>query len=76
MAVCYDQAQLAVIAKGLNDLELCRKTLALREQFIEEAKINPPPESAWWQEPQMVVGGVVISFAVGSIVGALVMAKK
>ena len=71
-AVCYEPAQLEVIAQGFRDLDVCRQTLVLREQFIEQAKLAPPPENAWWADPSFVVGGVVVSASVGLALGILV----
>lgn len=71
-SVCYSPEQLAAIAQELQGHELCKKTLALREQFIEQAKLNPPPEQAWWQDPSVVMGGVVVSASVGLAIGLLV----
>lgn len=69
---CYDAAQVQQIALGLHELEVCQKTLALREKFIESAKLITTPETAWWQEPTVVVGGVVVSLSVGLAIGLLV----
>lgn len=73
---CLDELQMRQVAIGLHELEVCKKTLALREQFIETIKISATPETAWWQEPTVVVGGVVVGLAVGGIVGFLVAAGR
>jgi hypothetical protein len=47
--------------------------LNLREKFIQESfiKFQPQTEQAWWQEPGIIVGGVVISFSLGIVIGAV-----
>lgn len=75
-SACYDHHQLEKIADGLKDLKTCRATLKLREEFIESAQLAPPPEHPWWQEPQFIVGGVVVSFGTGLILGALALGAR
>jgi hypothetical protein len=50
-------------------LEKCENELFLRRAFIEQTITaqEPPKQFAWWQDPQMVVGGLVVSFSAGLI---------
>lgn len=73
---CYAPEQLRKIADGLVELQTCRVDLAAKNQLIEERLKNGPAaaEPAWWQSPTVVVGGVVVSFAVGA--GLIYLLKK
>lgn len=47
------------------------------EQFKQDVLAKAvPSEPAFWQEPSFVVGGVVVSFAVGALIGAYVTRQK
>jgi hypothetical protein len=64
------------LSTAVTDLQVCQRSLKLREDFITDQKMaGPPPESAWWQEPTFVVGGVVVSLSFGLAVGLLVGAR-
>jgi hypothetical protein len=65
--VCLDAFQLEQVAIALKELEVCKKEVVLRERLIEEAKLTAQPTAAWWQEPAVIGGGIVMSFGIGSI---------
>lgn len=73
---CYSPAEVDRIAQAITDLTKCENELFMRRAFIDEAITaqEPPKQSAWWQEPQMVVGGLVVSFSAG-LIAAILLSK-
>lgn len=71
-AECYSTDEVAELARTIKALDQCVGALEIREHFIAEQKLSPVPESAWWQEPTVIVSGVVVSFSVGLLIGAVV----
>lgn len=66
---CYSQAEVDKIAQAITNLQVCENELFLRRAFIEKTvTAQEPPHLAWFQEPQMIVGGLVISFSAGLLV--------
>ena len=76
-ARCYTDQEISILASTIKDHEVCKKTLALREQFIQEnlTKYQPQIETSWWQEPSYIAGGVIISFGFGIAIGAVLLSK-
>ena len=74
---CYSHEDVEKIAQAITDLRKCENELFLRKAFIDETITaqEPPKQVAWWQEPQMVAGGLVLSFSTGLLV-SLLIAKK
>lgn len=70
---CYSASEVHDLAGAVKDLGACRAELAARERFIEEQRLSAQPLAAWWQEPSMVVGGIVISAALAASVTAFVV---
>lgn len=65
---CYADEDVSKIAGAIRALDVCEETLRLREQFIETQKLEALPAALWWQEPTVIVGGLAVSFTVGSLV--------
>lgn len=67
----------SIIATAIKDLETCHKTLELREKFIQESliKIQPQTETAWWQEPEIIISGTVVSFGLGVLVASVFLRR-
>jgi len=73
---CFSPPKLRVIANGLTDLESCRLALEAKNDLIETRLMAPVDRSrgvAWWQEPTVIIGGVVVSATVASFLTFLVM---
>jgi hypothetical protein len=54
----------------LTDQQTCQIDLDAKNKLIRERLLGekpPPPEPEWWQSGTVVVGGVVLSVGVGSI---------
>lgn len=65
---CYMPHALIKIADRIQDAEFCElKLVRLNSQLnvLEEAQF----EASWYQDPYFVVGGIVVSVAVGGVVG-------
>lgn len=64
-------------AKTVGDqlvlLEKCDARLKALASGVTVATTPEPP--AFWQQPEVVVGGVVVSFAVGGLIGWLAARK-
>ena len=67
---CYSPAEVDKIAQAITELQKCENELFMRRAFIDEAITaqEPPKQLAWFQEPQMIVGGLVVSFSAGLLV--------
>lgn len=61
------------VNKALVNGEVCDEQLAIMRDRVEHP-IALPPETRWWQEPQVIISGVVVSFSVGALIG-FVLAK-
>jgi hypothetical protein len=74
---CYTPGQLKIIATGIQDLKKCEFALAEKERLIEQdfVQFKNKSDVAWWQEPNFVAGGVVLSFSLGLTVGILFLRK-
>ena len=74
---CYTDDEVERIARAITDLEKCDNELTTRKAFITETITaqEPPGQKAWWSEPQMIVGGLVVSFSAG-LIASLLIAKK
>jgi hypothetical protein len=73
-AKCLTEQETAILAQAIRDLDTCKQTLVLREKFIETEMPRPIP-IAVWQEPYVIVGGVVVSFGLGLVLGAALLGK-
>ncbi len=76
---CFSPHKLRVIANGLTDLEACRLALEAKDNLIE-ARLMAPTEPfrgiAWWQEPAVIIGGVVLTASVASLLTFLVVSGQ
>lgn len=73
---CYGGTDLYKLSKAITDLQKCQVELIEKNKVIDEKLTKFDAAAAgpqFWQEPSFVVGGVVISFAVGSLVTAYVI---
>lgn len=68
---CFSQAERAKIAEGITQLKVCEVALAAKEDLIRDRiVVNPatvPEAEHWYQDPRWVVGGIVVSASVGSV---------
>lgn len=60
--------------RALVNAEVCDEKLAIMRERVEHP-VALAPEIRWWQEPQVIVSGVVVSFSFGALVG-FIMAKR
>lgn len=70
---CYLPSTIDIIAADLMAFEKCEAESLSKTVVINSLRNNPPPLE-WWQEPEYVVGGMVVSFTFGGIL--LYLASK
>lgn len=69
---CFSKPELDKIAEGLRDLDYCKFDLKEARGFIHEMGSSPTEAAVdWWQEPEWILGGIVVSFSVGATLGYL-----
>lgn len=76
---CYGKAQLEKIATAIIELKTCRVNVAEKDALIAERLGDPNvyrPSTAWWQEPSMIVGGIVVSASFASFLTLYMVRKK
>lgn len=68
--LCLSPAEQDKLAKELIDLDKCRIDLKARQEIIDTRVLTyaGTPAIAWWQEPTTVVGGMVISASIASVI--------
>ena len=72
--VCYNMTQLKKLQDGLIEGKKCAIDLEYANKKVDELqKFGKSKEPQWYQDPHVIVGGVVISFAVGGIVTWAIM---
>ena len=72
--ICLDQSATDLINQEMIKLELCLEREKAREPLIELATRASQP-SPWWANPSVVIGGVVVSAAVGLSVGIVLAGR-
>lgn len=75
---CYNKQEREKIAQAIVDLKKCQFALDEKERLIEKRFMTFDAQHgiAWWQEPTVIVSGIVISASVASIVTVLVIDRK
>lgn len=76
---CYEPAALTKIAGAITDLKKCQFDLGEKDKLIANRLENPTvdrPHTAWWQEPSVVLGGVVLTASVATLGTLWVVHKK
>lgn len=65
--LCLKESDAKAVGQDLVRLEQCEVRLSALQAGTAEA-MTPQPE-AFWQQPEILVGGVVVSFAFGGLIG-------
>jgi len=67
--VCFAPIALDAIATEMVELRKCRIALDEKQRLINERFITFDSNHgiAWWQEPTVIAGGLVISFSLASL---------
>ena len=68
---CYTPGERDKIAEAIKDLNYCKMRLRAKDKLVyQRLQTFDGAESLhWWQEPSAVIGGVVVSFSVGALIG-------
>ena len=72
-SVCYNQEDRRKIAETIINLRKCIIETDQQKILIHERlqTFDGAESIKWWQEPTTVVGGVVVSFSIGTLIGYL-----
>jgi hypothetical protein len=76
---CYDKLQLEKIASAITELKTCRIAVEEQQKLIQERLVHAPaeaPEETWWQEPRVVIGGLVVTVALSSLITVWAVGKS
>lgn len=75
---CYSKDEVTKISHAIVDLKNCETKAGLQKEFIEQkmSDFSAASGTRWWQEPTVVVGGVVVGFCVGATLTAVLMSAK
>jgi hypothetical protein len=63
---CYSDKELIKLSKAITLYKQCRVELAEKDILINTKLKKYDAAPAFWQEPSFVVGGIVVSAAVGA----------
>lgn len=74
--VCYSRPAQDRIAQWLIDDKQCRTDLAIKDDFIQKTMANiESPQTAWWQSPSVIVGGITVTAAVSTLLTLWIVRK-
>ena len=66
---CYNPIQLKKMADSIVELKKCQLTLIEKNNLLQERFIKfESAGEAWWQEPEMIIGGIVVSASLASLI--------
>jgi len=68
---CFSDEELSVMSEEIRDGEDCQVELELYKEFAEE-NFEKKEETSFYQEPSIIIGGVIFSLMVGSMLGYMV----
>jgi hypothetical protein len=76
---CYAPKQLNAIYKAITGYKKCRMEVIKKDEFIRKQVVvvptEPEPEISWWQEPQTIVAGIVLSASVSALLTVYLIKK-
>jgi len=71
--VCFSGTLADLVSERLLELEKCRSKVESLEKFNDKmVPVAVPLEPYWWQEPEFVIGGIVVGVSVGAVIGVLI----
>ena len=76
--LCLDRNGQAKVAMAIKDLEKCQVDLDAKNELIHERleTFAGSPSLAWWQTPEIIVSGVVVSVSVTALATMYIMRQK
>lgn len=72
---CYTPQQTRNLADGIRDLRLCREQLDSTKRFLKVHGAKQQALYDWYQEPAVIVGGMVVSFTLGYTLAYYALAR-
>ena len=73
--LCYTKPALRKIADELTYAGICRYEVTKLREFATSGVVQEET-LGWYQQPEIIVGGVVLSVSLGFVVGLVVGGKK
>lgn len=58
------------IGEGIKELRKCHSSLNITNQYLESCQNTEHPTTQWFQEPEVIIAGVAVSFGVGAFFAA------
>lgn len=68
-----DEVQLKFLANREIQCQKTEASLKFTEDAYKSCLAAPPPKGEWWQDPKVVIGGVTVSFALGAVLGYIIV---
>ncbi len=68
-----DEVQLKFLANREIQCQKTEASLKFTEDAYKSCLSAPPPKGEWWQDPKVVIGGVTVSFALGAVLGYILI---
>jgi hypothetical protein len=63
------------LAREINAAQLCKYEVAKLRDFAEHGVIAPVDHTKWWQQGEVIIGGLVVSVSLGAVIG-LALGKR
>lgn len=73
--VCLVPIDLKKIAAEIATAESCKFEVTKLREFAEHGVVAPVDHTTWWQQPEVIIGGVVVGVSLGFMVG-LALGKR
>ena len=71
--VCFSGTLADLVSERLLELEKCRSKVESLEKFNDKmVPVAVPLEPYFWQEPEFIIGGIVVGVSVGAVIGVLI----
>jgi len=70
-STCYSKDEIGALANYKKSCDVCRLDLKDTEATLSKCVNSGSPATKWWADPKFVVGGFVLSFTIGAIVGLM-----
>lgn len=66
--LCLNPNEQTKVADGIKKLEICRLVSLDQQKAIDGLQATVDADKSWWMQPQLIIGGYVLSFSVGALV--------
>jgi hypothetical protein len=75
---CYTKDEVTKLADTINAYHVCESEARLQREYIDKSMADFASAGSvrWWQDPTVIVSGVVVSFSVGALAAGLMLRSK